>query len=223
MPGIVSGVTPIVHGLSLRDRVEQALSAAIASGEMPPGQVYSAPALSQLFNVSATPVREAMLNLEKRGFVEILRNKGFRVTEVGREELREIVDVRLMLEPPSMRRLASQFPHDREAEFRLMAREIVDGAAADDLARYLQADNRFHLGLLGLLGNNRLVETVSQLRAQTRIIGLADILNTEELEGWAAEHEELVDLLAAGDGAGAEALLIPHIEHVVKLWKPATP
>lgn len=218
-----SVATPIEHGASLRDRVEQALSAAITSGEMPPGQVYSAPALSQLFNVSATPVREAMLNLEKRGFVEVLRNKGFRVTEIGKSELQQIVDVRLLLEPPSMKKVAAVFPRHREREFRALAQEIIDTAAAEDLAGYLAADKRFHLELLALLGNDRLVEAVERLRSQTRIVGLADILKTAELEAWAKEHDLLVDLLVRGDGGGAEKLLGPHIQHIVKVWKPANP
>ncbi len=212
---------PIVHGASLRDRVEQALSTAIVSGEMPPGAVYSAPTLSQLFNVSATPVREAMLNLEKRGFVEVLRNKGFRVTTIDEPELRHIVDVRLLLEPPSMRRVAEIFPREREAEFRELAAEIMRTAAEEDLAGYLAADKRFHLGLLALLGNERLVEVVEQLRAQTRIIGLADILRTTELEEWAQEHDAIVDLLVARDGGAVQALMAPHIEHIVRLWRPA--
>ncbi len=213
-------VEPIEHGISLRDRVEQALSGAIQTGAMPPGRVYSAPALSKMFNVSATPVREAMLNLEKRGFVEILRNKGFRVSAMSKADLEEIVDVRLMLEPPSMIRAAEVFPKEREAEFRRLAQEIIDAAATADLVEYLKADGHFHLEILRLLGNERLLDVVSQLRQQTRIVGLTDILGTQELKAWGDEHQQLIDLLVAGDGEGARDLLVPHIRHIVRLWKP---
>src|SRR5690606_8605969 len=64
---IIRDMDPIRPSQSLRDRVESTLAAAIISGEMPPGELYSAPVLAARFQVSATPVREAMLNLEKRG------------------------------------------------------------------------------------------------------------------------------------------------------------
>jgi DNA-binding GntR family transcriptional regulator len=198
--------------------VEKIVAAAIVSGEMPPGQMYSAPTLAARFGVSATPVREAMLNLEKRGFVEAVRNKGFRVTGVSERELREIVAVRRLLEPPSMRTLAGCFPADQTGELRGLAEEIVQGARSGDLGRYLEADLAFHLRLLGYLDNLRLVRIVAELRAQTRMVGLAQMVGTRELEASAAEHHMLLDLLQAGDGPGAESLTSRHIGHVLGWW-----
>ncbi|HSA52260.1 MAG TPA: GntR family transcriptional regulator, partial [Yinghuangia sp.] len=65
--------------LSLREQVARAIRAALVAGEMRPGVVYSAPGLATRFGVSATPVREALLDLAKDGLVEPVRNKGFRV------------------------------------------------------------------------------------------------------------------------------------------------
>ena len=65
---------------SLREEITELLRAAVMAGELQPGVTYSAPSLAEQFGVSATPVREAMLDLEKEGLVEIVRNKGFRVT-----------------------------------------------------------------------------------------------------------------------------------------------
>lgn len=219
MSETLQSVQPLAPATNLRDRIEDALAAAIVSGEMPPGRVYSAPTLSQRFGVSVTPVREALLNLEKRGFVEAMRNKGFRVTEVSEVDLKDIVDVRLLLEPPSMAAVADAFPQERLEEFRELAEAIVQGAADGDLARYLAADTAFHTALLGVTGNGRLVETVAHLRAQTRLVGLADLLHTPELTASAREHSELLDLLAAGRGADAERLMRRHIQHVLGWWQ----
>ena len=107
--------TPLIrpvehHHRNLRAHVEQALSAAIITGELAPGTLLTVPTLAAQFNVSATPVREAMLNLEKRGFVEAVRNKGFRVTDVSEDDLRQIVGVRRLLEPEAMQQLAGALP-----------------------------------------------------------------------------------------------------------------
>ncbi len=203
---------------SLRGKVEDALAAAIISGEMPPGEMYSAPTLATMFDVSATPVREAMLNLEKRGLVEAVRNKGFRVTHVSDQDLRDIVTVRQLLEPQSMYELAQNFPHDHVDDLRSLADAIVSGAREGDLKAYLSADHRFHISLLEYLGNGLLVEVVSDLRSRTRLTGLVNMLKTETLDKSAEEHHELLDLLVNGDAAGARDLMRRHIGHAVGWW-----
>ena len=80
-------VVPLPEQRSLREQVTSALRAAVISGEMRPGVVYSAPSLAARFRVSATPVREALLDLVKEGLVVSVRNKGFRVTEVTDRQL----------------------------------------------------------------------------------------------------------------------------------------
>ncbi|MFF7158395.1 FCD domain-containing protein [Streptomyces sp. NPDC008139] len=207
---------------SLRERVEEAIAAAIVSGQMPAGEVFSAPTLAARFGVSATPVREAMLNLAKRGMVEILRNKGFRVTAVSEDDLRAIVDVRQLLEAPAVRRLSGRLTPTDLAHLRGLAEEIVRGARDADLARYLQADTTFHLTLLKLAGNTRLHDIVADLRAQTRLTGLADLVATEELQASAREHLEMLDLLEAGSADACEDLMVRHIGHVLGWWSGHT-
>ena len=211
----INRIAPVA---SLRGEVERALSAAIVSGELEPGTLVSVPVLAAQFNVSATPVREAMLDLEKRGFVESVRNKGFRITHVREKDLREIVQVRRWLEVPAVKQLASQFPADQLDAFRARADRIMSAAADGRFADYLAADTDFHLELLRLSGNDRLVRLVGELRSQTRMVGLADLRDTVELEKSAAEHHLLLDLLTAGDEAATEKLMHRHIGHVVGWW-----
>ncbi len=87
---------------SLREQVTRALDAAIVAGELLPGVIYSAPGLAERFGVSATPVREAMLDLVKEGIVELLRNRGFRVIEMSDEDLDNIAQIRLLIEVPTI-------------------------------------------------------------------------------------------------------------------------
>jgi DNA-binding GntR family transcriptional regulator len=203
---------------SFRQTVEEAVAAAIIIGEFAPGTMLTAPTLAARFDVSATPVREALLNLEKRGFVEIARNKGFRVTEVSEQDLAEIVQIRQWLEAPAMRLLAGTLDEQVLADLRAEAAQIVESAAASALQTYLATDTDFHLHLLSLTGNDRLVTLVGDLRHQTRLVGLANMLGTRELAESSEEHLTLLDLLAAGDGAAAEELMRVHIGHVTGWW-----
>ena len=102
-------ITPLEKA-NLRERVLRALRAAIISGELTPGEVYSAPSLAATFGVSATPVREAMLDLAKENLVVVVPNKGFRVTVVDEEQLDQITAIRRLLEPPVVGEVTNQIP-----------------------------------------------------------------------------------------------------------------
>ena len=212
------GIGRLEHAVSLRDRVESAVGAAIISGEMPPGAVFSVPVLAAEFHVSATPVREAMLNLEHRGLVTAIRNKGFRVTDVDRDVLGRIVAVREYLEPAAMHDLAATFDKQDAPRFGGIADRIVGGAEQEDLASYLAADQEFHLGLLDLLGNRLLTSIVQDLRERTRLAGLQRLLHTDRLATSAAEHHQILALLVARDQAGVRALMHRHIGHIPGWW-----
>lgn len=95
---------------------------------------------------------------------------------------------------------------------------IVQAADLADIASYLLADADFHLSLLELFGNRRLVEMVRDLRQQTRMVGLVNMIGTDELARSAAEHHQLMDHLEQRDGRGAEQLLHSHIGHVLGWW-----
>ncbi len=203
---------------SLRDQVERTLSSRIVAGEFAPGTVLTVPTLAREFGVSATPVREAMLNLARRGFLSPLRNRGFEVTAVSTEELRELGDIRQLLEAPPMRWLAGKLPEETAERLLELADEIVRAGREGRFEDYLEADTTFHLTLLELTGNRHLVRLVRELRQQTRLTGLVNLADSDELEGSSLEHAELVRLLVAGDGEGAEALMRRHIGHVSGLW-----
>lgn len=216
--GGADGFAAIDQSGSLREAVHRALSTAIVTGDMVPGTLVTVPRLAKQFEVSPTPVREAMLDLEKRGFVDSVRNKGFRVTAVSEQDLRAIVEVRRLLEVPALRMIADDFPAARFDEFDGYARDISNAAAEGALAEYLAADWTFHRALLELTGNRWIVGLVGELRRQTRMVGLADLRETEELRRSAEEHGQLLGQLMAGRTAEACELLEVHIGHVLGWW-----
>lgn len=209
---------PISKSQSIRDRVKAALRAAIISGEMKPGAVYSAPSLAAEFGISATPVREAMLDLVKEGMVEMVPNKGFRVTEVDEVDLDEITAVRQLIEPPVVRDVVRIIPDEDLPDLREMAEAIVVAGDEHDLVEYLEADNRFHLALLQYSGNARLVRLVDDLRGQARLVGLAGLADRGELHDSAAQHIAIVDAIAARDADLVYRIMVDHISQTRGLW-----
>jgi DNA-binding GntR family transcriptional regulator len=203
---------------SYRERVADALRAALITGELRPGEVYSAPGLAARFGVSATPVREAMLDLVREGLVDTVPNKGFRVTAVSEKQLDEYTHIRSLIEIPTTVALAATAdPADLEA-LRPLAREIVASAAAGDLIAYVEADLHFHLGLLALAGNDHLVQVVRDLRRRSRLYGLTALVEAGRLEASAEEHLELLDALLARDPERVREVMTRHLGHVRGLW-----
>ncbi|MFJ5533985.1 GntR family transcriptional regulator [Streptomyces sp. NPDC093261] len=203
---------------SYRERVADALRAALVAGELRPGEVYSAPTLAARFGVSATPVREAMLDLVKEGLVDTVPNKGFRVTAVSEKQLDEYTHIRSLIEIPTTVELAGSADRVSLEALRPAAREIVSAAAAGDLIAYVEADTRFHLGLLSLAGNAHLVEVVGDLRKRSRLYGLTALVEAGRLLASAQEHLELLDALLDGDEEAVRKVMTRHLGHVRGLW-----
>jgi DNA-binding GntR family transcriptional regulator len=201
-----------------RDQVAHALRAALVAGQLRPGELYSAPALAARFGVSATPVREAMLDLVREGLVETVSNKGFRVTAVTERQLDEYTNIRTLIEVPTVAGLAAAVRPDDLAALRPDAEQIVAAAAAGDLIGYVEADRRFHLGLLALAGNRHLVEVVGDLRKRSRLYGLTALAERGRLQASAEEHLELLDALLARDEPAVRAVMARHLGHVRGLW-----
>ena len=203
---------------SLRDQVRRSLEAAMVAGELKPGELYSAPALGERFGVSATPVREAMLDLAKDGFVVAERNRGFRVVEMSEVDLDEICQIRLLLEVPTTVQVARTITPDVLEQLESIGDEIVAAAAEGDLIDYLDSDRRFHVLLISQLGNDRLTELVDRMRRQTRLFGLVALAESGVLVSSAREHHELIGAMRDRDTANTKTLINSHIKHIRGLW-----
>ncbi|MGW3129059.1 GntR family transcriptional regulator [Streptomyces sp. NPDC001123] len=224
-PSVVEPAIPSLGGRrpNFRERVVDVLRAALIAGELRPGEVYSAPGLAPRLGVSATPVREAMLELVKEGMVEIVPNKGFRVTALSEQQLDEYTHVRSLIEIPTTVALAATAdPGDLEA-LRPVALEIVTSAVKGDLIAYVEADLAFHLGLLALAGNDHLVEVVRDLRRRSRLYGLTALVEAGRLKASAEEHLELLDALLARDEQAVREVMTRHLGHVRGLWAARRP
>ncbi|MFB7028426.1 MULTISPECIES: GntR family transcriptional regulator [unclassified Streptomyces] len=196
---------------SVRGQVLEALRTALVGGELVPGEVYSAPALAERFGVSATPVREAMQRLAVEGAVEVVPNRGFRVTERTPRELAELAEIRALIEVPVMLRLARTVPAARWAELRPLAEATATAAARGDRAHYAEADRAFHRAVLSLAGNQQLLAVADDLhrRSQWPLIS-APAVSHGVLVADAAEHTALLDALIAQDLTVVRALVREH-------------
>jgi DNA-binding GntR family transcriptional regulator len=207
---------------SLREQAGQVIRAGILAGELAAGEIYSASYLAERLGVSPTPVREAMLDLASGGLVEPVRNRGFRVLSPDEEDLDEISELRVMLEVPAMRAVVERASDAQLAALADVVAEIESAAEAGDVAAFLLSDREFHLGLLKLHGNGRLLRLVAQLRDQTRLAGITELAREGNLTASAREHREILESLRRRDADRAEALMRAHLIHTRGIWAGRT-
>lgn len=211
------------QGDSLRDQALRVLRQAIVSGQIHADGLYSATALARQLGVSVSPVREAMLTLVNEGTMEPVRNRGFRVVPLEPKDLDEIVQLRMLLEVPAVCGLAQLELKDQLPDLERQAHAIERAATDGDVPRFLAADRDFHLALLELTGNHRLVALVARLRDQTRLYGMQALASRGLLTESAAEHSSILRALSEGDPVAVEQLMTRHLSHIKNEWSTGAP
>ncbi|MDR7084915.1 DNA-binding GntR family transcriptional regulator [Arthrobacter ginsengisoli] len=213
----MSSMQQLTPGVSLTAQVTDMLRAAITSGEMGPGEHYSAIGLAERLGVSRTPVREALQLLEKEGIVRIEKNRGVRVLQISLNEIVEIFQIRIILEPPAAARAAEVVTEDDLGHFRVLHRRILAAAAGDDGPGTLQADKDFHLFLLGLADNPRLTALDGELRNLVLAHGLVTIPSVRSSQDLADDRRDILQALERRDPQAAAGAVREHVTRTARL------
>jgi DNA-binding GntR family transcriptional regulator len=200
---------------NLREQVLQQVRAEIISGQSMPGSMYSVPTLAASLGVSTTPVREALLELARSGLIEPVRNRGFRVVEPTLTELRNLFDLREILELHAAAIVARKPKKNLKGLSRL-ADDIARAVRTEDIHLYLEADRCFHRLLTAEADNARLTEMVMGLRDQMRLYGIKSRAGLARQNESIAEHYEIIELAMAGKDEALAGLLKGHI----RAWEP---
>jgi len=213
------GALSLASGPSLREQARKVIRGLIITGQMQPDQLYSVPRLATELGVSATPVREALLDLAREGLLEPVRNRGFRVVALSSKERNDIFAIRVLLEVPSVAEIArAGLAPAQLSQLRELAAATRRAADAGNLIEFLEADRTFHVGLIEALGNKPLTELVETLRDRVRLRGFEKGSSREYLAQSAAEHFQLLDFLSKQDEAGAVAVIRRHLERSRQVW-----
>ncbi len=209
--------TPVTGTLSSRDdearaeQVYQLVLEGIVAGDYAQGERLRERALSEIYNVSRIPVREAIQRLEQDGFVETFPRRGAVVRRLTLSDVNDFFDMRLCLETFAARLAALQVakgaPGESLQELLEAGRSAIDDGRTDDVARLSAA---FHAEIVRLSGNRLLIESVKPLFGRMRwIFGLAHNRSNELQRD---EHVELCKAILGGNAELAYSLAYSHIE-----------
>lgn len=192
------------------DHALQGLRAAIVAGELAPGQRVAQEDVAESLGVSVAPVREALRVLEQEGQVRYFPRRGYFVTELKIEDLVEIYELRALLEDRAARRALPTLDGEARARIRLAAQDCVRAADADDIARELEANRRFHFAILESPDQPHAIRLIRLLWDSTEAYRAMYYYSREEREHTAAAHDRIIDAIDAGDADALVAELDAH-------------
>lgn len=202
---------------SLTARARESIRTAIISGQLEPGSLHSVQSLATVFNVSRTPVREALIDLAGAGMVEFERNRGVRVLKTSVRDLEEILVMRVLLEVPAAWRAAGRITPSGIDELRRALAAMEEAAAADDEPGMMANDRRFHEIINQASGNARLASYVDSLRDLILTRGVSTVDRTRSLKEVVDEHHGIIEAIAAGDAEGAATAMKSHLVSTASL------
>jgi len=204
----IQKITKIV---SYKERVCDVLKRAITRNELKGGEMINERALSEQFGISRTPIREALKSLESEGWIESSPFRGTWVKQIDPEDIREIYQMRLALEPLAAE-LAIRQATDRERRklMQLAAQQVADTGLSDTI-RFTQADMEFHLYLARLSGNAILLKTLSGFMDLMSWYLVQTIRRVQPCSVPMQEHEAIAAAVCRGDVSAARRASEEHI------------
>lgn len=202
-------VRPGAPGTAAQHAVD-ALRRAMIAGDLRPGERVGQEEIADRLGVSIGPVREALVLLEQEGQVSYRPRRGYFVTELDLDDLREIYELRALLESRAARRALPVLDADAFERLDIAARDCVDAAARSDVAGELEANRRFHFVVLESPDQLHTLRLIRLLWDSTETYR-AMYYNAPEGRREAVDaHERITAAVRAGDADGLVAELDAH-------------
>jgi DNA-binding GntR family transcriptional regulator len=184
------------------------IALAIREKVIPPGAALVQEDLARRFDVSRSPVREALRILATEGVVEMTPGGGTYVRSLDRRELDELYDLRLMIEPTIAEEIVQ---HITRADIDALELRVNEMEAGEDVSRWMRANFDFHTRLYQAAGRPRTAEILKSLLAAVQPYSQENIDQLGGRRQADDEHRAMIAAIRAGDAAGLTELIRSHL------------
>lgn len=211
-----------VQRSSLRQQIADALCDEVLSGRLAAGLHFTVKEIADLYGVSATPVREALVDLAAQGLLEVEHHRGFQVRRFTAEDYRSILEARSLVTEGVFRRLEARgtqaLPPEALASVRRRAEAAAGAVRAGALDVLVGCDLRFWRELCTLVGNAHVSDFMHRLRVQGWMFGVPYLRRTPQLDRvcWSG-HPALAEALGDGDVPAARQLVEAYHRHALAM------
>ncbi|UQS31470.1 GntR family transcriptional regulator [Streptomyces fradiae] len=223
---------------TLRQQIADALRDEVLAGRLQPGREFTVKQIAEQYGVSATPVREALVDLSAQGLLDSDQHKGFRVHQFTVRDYRDMVEGRALVVDGILRRHKAReagparprVPEAALGSVRRRAEAAARAARAGDLDVLIGYDLRFWRELAGLVANHYIADFLHRLRVHAWVFAVPYLRGDRRVRDWLwSGHEELADAFAAGDAGRLVAVLdayhvhsLSWADHLERLPAPRT-
>ncbi len=196
----------MLNPTSLREQVYDYLRGQMQQGAILPGAMVDMNALSHDLGVSKTPLRDALIMLERDGFVDILPRRGFRVRAITLDDVRNLYEILGTLEGMAIERYFHRLGPTQLAHFEDLNRGMREAVHRGDFNVYYRLNLEFHNVYLGFSKNREMLNYISILKQR-----LYDFPRRGYIPDWELrncdEHEQFIAYIRAGVQSGAVSLM----------------
>ncbi len=184
---------------TIKDQVYHLIKREICERQFRPGQWLQENELAQYYNVSRSPVREALRLLASDGLVVNIPNKGVFVREFSTKDMMDIFDMRNLMESYAIRRSQDNRTTRGDKELSDLGDEIIRAHANNDLKQYLTADASLHQKIIELGGNTLICSTYERLRSMLHPFRIYSLLGNRRFDESVKEHADIVKYILQGN------------------------
>ncbi|KUJ65155.1 GntR family transcriptional regulator [Streptomyces albus subsp. albus] len=217
----VPGSSPVRRS-TLRQQIADALCDEVLAGRLPAGRQFTVKEMADQYGVSATPVREALIDLCSQGLLDVEEHRGFRVHEFTLDDYRAMVEARSLIAEGLFRRSVTDVVHalapETLASVRRRAEEAERAARLGDLDILIGYDLRFWRELTSLVGNSYISDFLQRVRVQAWMFMVPYLRRLPDPAGelW-AEHARLTDAVTRADAEETERIISSYNAHSLAL------
>jgi DNA-binding GntR family transcriptional regulator len=205
-------VIPIPRA-ALHEQVAHRLRQMLVENRIAPGAKLNERELSEVLNVSRTPLREAIKMLAAEGLVELLPNRGAIAVELSEADVLNTFEVMAGLEAQSGELAAQRITDAELNEIKAMHFEMLAAYTRRDLPAYYQLNAAIHSAINAAAKNPVLMTTYNQVNARLQALRFRSNQNEEKWREAVKEHEQMVAALSARDPAAMRAVMTQHLAH----------
>lgn len=200
-----------LRGTSLHDGVVTRLRAMVFDRALAPGEFIDEKALAQAWQVSRTPLREALKVLAAEGLVELVPHRGCRVVELTDDDADALFPVMALLEGRCAFEAAAKADDDALRTLQHLHEKLERHAAAAEIDGYYRANHEFHSFVQSLAANRWLDRVTSDLRRFMRLMRGRQLALPGRMVASINEHRVLMDAFVQRDAARAERAMHDHL------------
>jgi GntR family transcriptional regulator, rspAB operon transcriptional repressor len=203
-------------------QIFRALREAIFSGALVPGTPLSETEVSEMFQVSRQPVREAFIKLVESGVLQVLPQRGTFVKKISPRRVREGRFIREAIEAAVARKAALEITTEQLADLAENLRDQKTAAKVNDTTSFLALDERFHFLIAQSIDCVAAWDTIQDIKAQMDRVRYLSLPEVSPLELLIKQHARIVSALKAHDADAAEEAMRAHLREILVSLKPVS-